>query len=254
MNDTDALAMLHKAVNHAKDVTGIDLYQLGWSIRLNDSKRSLGLCRYHSKSIEISRRFFSLVSQDETWDTCLHETAHALCPKQHHNRHWKSVFIKLGGSGQVRFTGSVDGLELGASYFLIDRRNGRVVRHFLRKPSRDYSKLALKGDPASKGKLALVEASVYRRHPTPDKIKAYLGSQPQPSTSEAPQRKPKYYLVDGRTGKPVRRYFRRPRIHASSVYLANDPDSLGHLHLMDTITYEFLGSPDKVVSSLRRSR
>jgi predicted SprT family Zn-dependent metalloprotease len=50
----------------------------GWSFGLNHRKRSLGLCRYAARTIELSVYLVYGNTAEEVRDTILHEVAHAL--------------------------------------------------------------------------------------------------------------------------------------------------------------------------------
>jgi predicted SprT family Zn-dependent metalloprotease len=68
----------------------------GWSFGFNKRKRSLGLCRFGKKTIELSIYFVDRNST-EIRDTILHEVAHALVGPGHgHDSVWKAKAIKVG--------------------------------------------------------------------------------------------------------------------------------------------------------------
>jgi predicted SprT family Zn-dependent metalloprotease len=69
----------------------------GWTFRLADAKRQLGVCKYRTKRIEIAE-YYALNSPSETvLDTLLHEIAHAIAgPAARHGPHWKAVAIRIG--------------------------------------------------------------------------------------------------------------------------------------------------------------
>lgn len=69
----------------------------GWSFGYNRRKRSLGLCRYEEKRIELSIYFVTNNSLEAVEDTILHEIAHALAgPEAGHGEHWKRVCRQIG--------------------------------------------------------------------------------------------------------------------------------------------------------------
>jgi predicted SprT family Zn-dependent metalloprotease len=71
----------------------------GWTFRLADTKRRLGVCNYRSRQIEIAE-YYALNSSPETViDTLLHEIAHAIAgPAAAHGPVWKATAARLGAT------------------------------------------------------------------------------------------------------------------------------------------------------------
>lgn len=70
-----------------------------WSFRFNHGKRTLGLCHYDGKRIELSRYFVARNDQAAVRDTILHEIAHALAgPKVGHGPAWRAICLKIGAA------------------------------------------------------------------------------------------------------------------------------------------------------------
>ena len=68
-----------------------------WEFGWNRRKRSLGLCRYRDKKIELSVYFVAANGEVEIRDTVLHEIAHALAGQRAgHGPKWKSMCLRLG--------------------------------------------------------------------------------------------------------------------------------------------------------------
>lgn len=68
-----------------------------WSFRYNRGKRTLGLCNYTSKRIELSRYFVARNDEPAVRDTLLHEIAHALAgEKAGHGPKWRAVCKRIG--------------------------------------------------------------------------------------------------------------------------------------------------------------
>lgn len=68
-----------------------------WSFAFNWRKRSLGLCLYRLRRIELSVHFVERNDRVEIVDTILHEIAHALVGPQHgHNTTWKRKCLEIG--------------------------------------------------------------------------------------------------------------------------------------------------------------
>jgi predicted SprT family Zn-dependent metalloprotease len=70
---------------------------IGWSFDLNRQKRTLGLCRYGTKTIELSIYLVDRNDPEVVRETILHEIAHALVGPGHgHDRVWKAKAIEIG--------------------------------------------------------------------------------------------------------------------------------------------------------------
>jgi predicted SprT family Zn-dependent metalloprotease len=64
----------------------------GWHFAWNRRKRSLGLCRYREKRIELSLHFVLANDEAQVRETILHEIAHALAgEKAGHGPAWKNM-------------------------------------------------------------------------------------------------------------------------------------------------------------------
>ena len=69
----------------------------GWTFCFNRRKRTLGLCRYQEKAIELSVYLIDRNGTEEIRDTILHEIAHALVGAGHgHDTVWKAKAIEIG--------------------------------------------------------------------------------------------------------------------------------------------------------------
>ena len=69
----------------------------GWTFEFNWRKRTVGLCRYTTKTIELSVYLVERNGPDEILDTLLHEIAHALVGPGHgHDAVWKRKCVELG--------------------------------------------------------------------------------------------------------------------------------------------------------------
>jgi predicted SprT family Zn-dependent metalloprotease len=68
-----------------------------WTFTWNRRKRSLGLCRYHEKTIQLSVYFVRDNGIEAVRETILHEIAHALAGQPAgHGPAWKAVCRKIG--------------------------------------------------------------------------------------------------------------------------------------------------------------
>lgn len=71
----------------------------GWAFSYNHGKRTLGLCDYDRKKIELSMYFVARNDVDAVRDTVLHEIAHALAgQKAGHGSAWRAVCVKIGAA------------------------------------------------------------------------------------------------------------------------------------------------------------
>jgi predicted SprT family Zn-dependent metalloprotease len=70
-----------------------------WSFGFNQRKRSMGLCRYARKAIELSSHFVYRNGSAEIRDTILHEIAHALVGQEHgHDAVWQAKCREIGAT------------------------------------------------------------------------------------------------------------------------------------------------------------
>ena len=68
-----------------------------WAFGWNRRKRSLGLCRYREKRIELSGHFVRANDAEQVRETILHEIAHALAgEKAGHGAAWKAACARVG--------------------------------------------------------------------------------------------------------------------------------------------------------------
>jgi predicted SprT family Zn-dependent metalloprotease len=68
-----------------------------WTFAFNRRKRSLGFCRYATRTIELSIYLVEHNGADEILDTLLHEIAHALVGPGHgHGPAWKRKCREIG--------------------------------------------------------------------------------------------------------------------------------------------------------------
>jgi predicted SprT family Zn-dependent metalloprotease len=68
-----------------------------WTFAWNRRKRSLGLCKYRVKRIELSAHFVAANGVEAVRETILHEIAHALAgEKAGHGPKWKAICLRVG--------------------------------------------------------------------------------------------------------------------------------------------------------------
>ncbi len=69
----------------------------GWTFKLNNARRQLGVCKEFVKRIELSRQYILRNERAHVLDTILHEIAHALVGTKHgHDAVWKQMCEQLG--------------------------------------------------------------------------------------------------------------------------------------------------------------
>lgn len=87
-----------------------------WRFQFNHRKRTLGLCKYRTKTIELSIYYATHGEEKDIIDTIKHEIAHALVGTGHgHNDVWRAMAIKVGATPKACATTEVQILE-GARY------------------------------------------------------------------------------------------------------------------------------------------
>jgi predicted SprT family Zn-dependent metalloprotease len=68
-----------------------------WAFAWNRRKRSLGLCRYRERRLELSIHFVYANDEPQVRETILHEIAHALAgEKAAHGPLWKAMCRRVG--------------------------------------------------------------------------------------------------------------------------------------------------------------
>ena len=71
----------------------------GWSFTFNRRKRTLGLCNYDAKRVELSQHFVICNDEQAVRDTVLHEIAHALAGhRAGHGAVWARLCRELGAT------------------------------------------------------------------------------------------------------------------------------------------------------------
>ena len=158
---------LKKAEQLTNKYLTLHLPDSGWSFKWDNAIGRLGVCKYKSKTISLSKRWVASLPESEVIDTILHEIAHAIAGfKAHHGYKWKQACIKLG----AKPIASVSNLDVKISdialptHKLVDKE-GTVYKEYYRKPSLStYKKLPylyIEGKKSSTlGKLRIEECSL----------------------------------------------------------------------------------------------
>lgn len=66
-----------------------------------------GSCNYRKKIITLQPTYVEKNGVEEITNTILHEIAHALMPRHHHNKFWKRKAIEIGCTGSVHYSSKV---------------------------------------------------------------------------------------------------------------------------------------------------
>ena len=72
-----------------------------WHFEFDAATTRLGLCRFKTRTISLSRRLTEVNTRETVLDTILHEIAHALQPLAGHGRIWKLQCMALGAKPQA---------------------------------------------------------------------------------------------------------------------------------------------------------
>lgn len=94
----------------------------GWKVRFNPRlTRALGRCIPSQKVIEYQPRYMEQNDWEQVYTTIMHEVAHALTPRHHHDATWAAMARKLGLQNpsainrtavlSAKFTGTCDGCK-----------------------------------------------------------------------------------------------------------------------------------------------
>ncbi|KZX21554.1 SprT-like domain-containing protein [Rathayibacter tanaceti] len=71
-----------------------------WSFAFDHARTRAGACHWTRRRITVSRHLASRWSDDEVWQTLLHEVAHALAgPEAAHGPQWRRISVGLGYTG-----------------------------------------------------------------------------------------------------------------------------------------------------------
>lgn len=74
-----------------------------WRLVFDRSKKRLGGCSNHIKTLTFSVPFIRRLGEEEFIETVLHEISHGLSPKRGHNLEWASICAKIGGTPSNRY-------------------------------------------------------------------------------------------------------------------------------------------------------
>ena len=78
----------------------INQYCPEYTFEWHNFKRLFGYCNWRKKTIALSKDLVLLNGEAEVLNTILHEIAHALAPKEGHNKVWQRQAISIGCTGR----------------------------------------------------------------------------------------------------------------------------------------------------------
>lgn len=108
------------------------LAQAGWRFRFDHARRRFGSCRFHDRTVTLSRHLAAANDERQVLDTILHEIAHALVGKPGHGEAWKRTALAVGARPERCYGREV--VEPAPSWALTCPSCGtRWTRHRLRR-------------------------------------------------------------------------------------------------------------------------
>lgn len=100
MSDSGSTQKLDLIRQRAEEL--LDTHLPDWTFSFNRQRRTLGLCRYRERRIELSRHHAAAGSLAQAEATLLHEIAHALAgPGTGHGPAWRQIMRHLGQPPEV---------------------------------------------------------------------------------------------------------------------------------------------------------
>jgi predicted SprT family Zn-dependent metalloprotease len=109
-------------------------WTFAWTVNIG----SIGLCKYSTKQIVLSKSWMEAMERGEVFDTILHEIAHALVgPGNGHNKVWKTMARSIGAKPKSSVSLSYETTErarCNKSAFLKGRQPGETVVKYAPKP------------------------------------------------------------------------------------------------------------------------
>lgn len=113
------------------------LIERGWRFEFNFAKRRLGVCKFMSKEIGLSKPYTELNEEKRIRNTILHEIAHALVGHSHgHDAVWRAKAIEIGCDGERCCT--AEDVQRPVGNYIATCKNGHV-RYKFKRPTRQLS-------------------------------------------------------------------------------------------------------------------
>lgn len=138
-----------------------------WDWQWNNNTSRHGVCKCDRQTIFLSLPWTKKVSDDEAWDTFLHELAHAIAFTRYgmagggHGVMWKIVCKELGALPEVLSRSNVKLKDLDmVPKWSIKCMDCKVITPYYRKPKRDISRYACvlcQKSKGTNGRLVLIK-------------------------------------------------------------------------------------------------
>lgn len=130
---------LEMVQNRAEDLIERHLPE-GWTFGWHNKVRANGTCYYGKMEIKLSKKLTPYRSWSETYETIIHEIAHAIAgPDAKHGETWKSVYRNLGGTGSRC---STDDASVHVAHKWEMRFGDELIKRYFRKPNQStFNKL-----------------------------------------------------------------------------------------------------------------
>ena len=118
----------------------VELFDCGWRVKWNDSKRTFGECNYMYRTITLSKYIFENISNKlKMIDTALHEIAHAIDgwnPNfKPHGKKWQEIAIKLGATPTATDKIVWDKDKVKTNWAIINTADMSIQKAYHRKPN-----------------------------------------------------------------------------------------------------------------------
>jgi len=144
----------------ARDYEGHDFIRHDyWILTFNNRKRSFGVCDYTNREIQISKFLLPDMTEDNVRETLMHEIAHAYRPRCGHNSKWRAFYVGIGGNGNRLSPANeaqIQKLKSTARYAVINTKTNEIIKHYHRKPTRDFSNCYINNDRTTIGCLKVI--------------------------------------------------------------------------------------------------
>lgn len=89
---------LYKAKELAEEL--IEEHCPEYTFQFDNAKSRFGYCSWKKKIISLSKNLVLMNDEARVKNTILHEIAHALTPKQYHNKIWRAKALEIGCDGK----------------------------------------------------------------------------------------------------------------------------------------------------------
>lgn len=135
----------------------------GWTFAFNRQRRTLGLCRYRERRIELSRMHALRGSLADAETTLIHEIAHALAgPNTAHGPLWRAQMLALGAAPVVTAKRPMNPDDYPWAVVLWQQDQLTWIAGRYRRPLR-AAQWYVRGQPDSLGQLYICATTEYQQ-------------------------------------------------------------------------------------------